>query len=192
MIIKEHVILALDEDLKKKRQELIELIKECDVVKSEIADQRRWKNDVYTQQVSISSELYTLESILQETQKIMERNRENFHKLTDKQREKINEFNEKIAESMEILAEYEGKELIDIDSENRKRKISISKKSKELQEIKDDIQSLKNERIEFEKEKEETRRKLDEEHQRYIDYMDNLVIRERDVEILEKRFSKIN
>lgn len=122
----------------------------------------------------------------------MERNRENFHKLTDKQREKINEFNEKIAESMEILAEYEGKELIDIDSENRKRKISISKKSKELQEIKDDIQSLKNERIEFEKEKEETRRKLDEEHQRYIDYMDNLVIRERDVEILEKRFSKIN
>lgn len=41
MIIKEHVILALDEDLKKKRQELIELIKECDVVKSEIADQRR-------------------------------------------------------------------------------------------------------------------------------------------------------
>lgn len=69
---------------------------------------------------------------------------------------------------MKILAEYEKKELIDIDSENRKRKTAISKKSKELQEIKDDIQSLKNERIEFEKEKVNTRKELDEEHERYI------------------------
>lgn len=56
----------------------------------------------------------------------------------------------------------------------------------------DDAKSLKDERIAFEKEKNDIMVALDEERNRYIDYMNNLVIRERDVQILEKRFSKNN
>lgn len=53
--------------------------------------------------------------------------------------------------------------------------------------MKDDSESLKNERIAFEKEKSDTMTALDEERNRYIDYMNTLVRRERDVEILENR-----
>ncbi len=56
----------------------------------------------------------------------------------------------------------------------------------------DDAKSLKDERIAFEKEKNDIMVALDKERNRYIDYMNNLVIRERDVQILEKRFSKNN
>ncbi len=51
----------------------------------------------------------------------------------------------------------------------------------------DDAKSLKDERIAFEKEKNDIMVALDEERNRYIDYMNNLASRERDIEILENR-----
>lgn len=51
----------------------------------------------------------------------------------------------------------------------------------------DDAKSLKDERIAFDKEKNDIMVALDEERNRYIDYMNNLESRERDIEILENR-----
>ena len=42
----------------------------------------------------------------------------------------------------------------------------------------DDAKSLKNERIAFEKEKNDTRQALDEEHEKYVNYMNSLEKRE--------------
>ena len=74
-----------------------------------------------------------------------------------------------------------------MDSENRKIKKELTKAKKELQAMLDDAKSLKDERIAFDKEKNDIMVALDEERNRYIDYMNNLASRERDIEILENR-----
>ena len=182
----DHKILAQEEIIEKLRLEIVWLTHERDNLLLWNTELMRWKSEINSIKESTSKELYTIESILEETQKVMERNKENFYKLTDKQREKIKEFNEKIAEHIAILEEYEWKELIDIDSENKKIKKELSKAKKELKAMLDDAKELKKEREEFEKQKESVRKELDEERERYINYMNSLEKREETIKWREE------
>lgn len=182
----DHKILAQEEIIEKLRLEIVWLTHERDNLLLWNTELMRWKSEINNIKESTSKELYTIESILEETQKVMERNKENFYKLTDKQREKIKEFNEKIAEYISILEKYEWKELIDIDSENKKIKKELSKAKKELKAMLDDAKELKKEREEFEKQKESIRKELDEERERYINYMNSLEKREETIKWREE------
>ncbi len=183
----DHKILAQEEIIEKLRLEIVWLTKERDNLILWNTELMRWKSEINNIKESTSQELYTIESILEETKKALDKNSVHFYKITDKQKEKLQELSTAIQERLDELAIQEGKELIDIDSENQKIKKELTKAKKELKAMIDDANSLKDERIVFNKEKEDTRKELDEERQRYIDYMNNLVIRERDIEILENR-----
>lgn len=188
----DHKILAQEEIIEKLRLEIVWLTKERDSLLLWNTELMRWKSEINNIKESKEKELYTIESILEETKKALDKNSVHFYKITDKQKEKLQELNTAIQERLDELSIQEGKELIDIDSENQKIKKELTKAKKELKAMIDDIQSLKDERIAFEKEKNDIMAALDQERNRCIDYMNNLVIRERDVEILEKRFSKNN
>ena len=183
----EHKTLAQEETIEKLRLEIIKLSIERDSLLSWNAELIRAKTETQNITGAVSQELYTIETIIEETQKTLDKNSVHFHNLTEKQRAKLQELSTAIQDRLDELAIQEGKELIDIDSENRKIKKELTKARKELQSMKDDSESLKNERIAFEKEKSDTMTALDEERNRYIDYMNTLVRRERDVEILENR-----
>ena len=128
----------------------------------------------------------TIESILTETQKALEKQSHHFVNLTEKQKNKIQSLNTSIQERLDELALQEGKELIDIDSENRKIKKELNSARKELQKAKDDAESLKNERLAFEQEKQDTRQALDDERALYLDYMSSLEKRELTVKWQEE------
>lgn len=183
----DHKILAQEEIIEKLRLEIVWLTKERDSLLLWNTELMRWKSEINNIKESKEKELYTIESILEETKKALDKNSVHFYKITDKQKEKLQELNTAIQERLDELAIQEGKELIDVDSENRKIKKELTKAKKELQSMLDDAKSLKDERIAFDKEKNDIMVALDEERNRYIDYMNNLESRERDIEILENR-----
>ena len=183
----DHKILAQEEIIEKLRIEIVWLTQERDNLLLWNAELMRWKLEVSTIKESTSQELYTIESILDETRKALDAQSNHFASLTESQIDTIQELNDGIQERLDELAIQEGKELIDVDSENRKIKKELTKAKKELQSMLDDAKSLKDERIAFEKEKNDIMVALDEERNRYIDYMNNLASRERDIEILENR-----
>ena len=183
----DHKILAQEEIIEKLRLEIVWLTHERDSLILWNTELMRWKTETVNLTESKSQELYTIESIIEETKKTLDKNSIHFHNITEKQRVKLQELSTAIQERLDELSIQEGKELIDIDSENRKIKKELTIARKELQSMLDDAKSLKDERIAFEKEKNDIMVALDEERNRYIDYMNNLASRERDIEILENR-----
>lgn len=181
----------MEEECEKLRLEIVKLYAERDTVLGEIVDQRRGKQVVSVQSETIKSELVTIESILTETNKALEKQSAHFSSLTEKQKDKIQSLNSKIQEKLDIFALQDNKEILDIDSENRKFKKELTIARKELQKAKDDAESLKNERIAFDKEKEDTRQTLDKERATYLDYMSSLEAREQKITLSEKRFEKL-
>ena len=149
----DHKILAQEEIIEKLRIEIVWLTQERDNLLLWNAELMRWKLEVSTIKESTSQELYTIESILDETRKALDAQSNHFASLTESQIDTIQELNDGIQERLDELAIQEGKELIDVDSENRKIKKELTKAKKELQSMLDDAKSLKDERIAFEKEK---------------------------------------
>ncbi len=180
----------MEEEIERLRLDIIKLHLEKDKVLSEIEDQRRGKQTVAVESQSIKSELVTIESILTETQKALEKQSHHFANLTEKQKDKIQSLNTSIQERLDELALQEGKELIDVDSENRKIKKELNIARKELQKAKDDAESLKNERVAFEKEKQDTLQAINEERAKYECYMGSLEKREQKIVLSEKRLEK--
>lgn len=180
----------MEEECEKLRLDIVKLTGERDRVLGEIDDQRRGKQIVSIQSEAKQSELVTIESILTETHKALEKQSAHFSSLTEKQKDKIQSLNSKIQEKLDIFALQDSKEIIDIDSENRKFKKELTIARKELQKAKDDAESLKNERIAFDKEKDDTRQALDEERAKYLDYMSSLEAREKKIALSEKRLEK--
>lgn len=180
----------MEEEIEKLRLEIVELHKEKDKVLSEIKDQRWGKQVVSVQSETIKSELSTIEFILIETQKALNKQSHHFAHLTEKQKEKIQSLNTSIQERIDELSLQEGKELIDFDSENRKIKKELNIARKELKKALDDAKSLINERVAFDKEKQDIRQSLDEERALYINYMGSLEKREQRIVLSEKRLER--
>ena len=183
----DHKILAQEEIIEKLRLEIVWLTHDRDNLLLWNKELIRGKTETVNLTESKYHELYTIESILEETRKALDKNSIHFYNITDKQKEKLQELSIAIQDRLDELAIQEGKEIIDVDSENRKIKKELTKAKKELQAMLDDAKSLKDERIAFDKEKNDIMVALDEERNRYIDYMNNLESRERDIEILENR-----
>lgn len=181
----------MEEECERLRLKIVELHLEKDKVLSEIEDQRRGKKTVSVQSESIKTELVTIESILIETQKALDKQSNHFANLTEKQKDKIQSLNTSIQERLNELALQEGKELIDVDSENRKIKKELTIARKELQKVKDDAESLKNERISFNKEKDDIIQALNEERVKYLNYMRSLEAREQKIVLSEKRLEEL-
>lgn len=180
----------MEEECEKLRLEIVKLYAERDTVLSEIIDQRRGKQVVSVQSEAIKSELVTIESILTDTNKALEQQSAHFSSLTEKQKDKIQSLNSKIQEKLDVFALQDGKEIIDIDSENRKFKKELSLKRKELQEITDLLEENKklvdttNKKIEKEQER------MKKEKAELLEYRTNLEEREKLVALSEKRLEK--
>ena len=186
----DHKILAQEEIIEKLRIEIVWLTQERDNLILWNKELIRGKTETVNLTESKYHELYTIESILEETRKALDKNSIHFYNITDKQKEKLQELNTAIQERLDELAIQEGKELIDVDSENRKIKKELTKAKKELQSMLDDAKSLKDERIAFEKEKNKTKKELDEERERYINYMNSLEKREETIKWREELHEK--
>ena len=186
----DHKILEQNEIIEKLRLEIVSLTQEKDNLISWNTELIRWKTETVNITESKTQELYTIESIIEETQKTLDKNSIHFHNLTDKQKSKLQELSIAIQDRLDELAIQEGKELIDIDSENRKIKKELTIARKELQTMLDDAKLLRNERIAFEKEKNDIRQAINEERAKYIDYMASLEKREQKIVLSEKRLEK--
>lgn len=186
----DHKILAQEEIIEKLRLEIVWLTHDRDNLLLWNKELIRGKTETVNLTESKYHELYTIESILEETRKALDKNSIHFYNITDKQKEKLQELNTAIQERLDELAIQEGKELIDIDSENRKIKKELTKAKKELKAMIDDAKSLKDERIAFEKEKEDIMVALNEERNRYIGYMNSLEKREKTLKWQEEMHEK--
>lgn len=123
----------LEDECEKLRLNIIELVKIRDTTLNEINDQRRGKQEVFMQAISIGNEVFALETHLNATLQSLNDSRVSFYGITDKQRAKIEELNNSIANRLSELSIQEGKEIIDIDALNIEFKKEISKTKKELQ-----------------------------------------------------------
>lgn len=123
----------LEDECEKLRLNIIELVKVRDTTLNEINDQRRGKQEVFMQAISIGNEVFALETHLNATLQALNDSRVSFYGITDKQRAKIEELNNSIANRLSELSIQEGKEIIDIDALNIEFKKEISKTKKELQ-----------------------------------------------------------
>lgn len=180
----------MEEEIERLRLDIVKLYSEKDNILNEISDQRDGKQVVARQSEIIKSEISTVESILEATREALYKESHHFYNLTSKQKDKIQELNTAIQERLDELSLQEGKELIDFDSENTKIKKELTKARKELQKAIDDAESLKSERIAFDKEKEDIQQALDEERAKYLDYMGSLEKREQKIILTEKRLEK--
>lgn len=123
----------LEDECEKLRLNIIELVKIRDTTLNEINDQRRGKQEVFMQAISIGNAVFALETHLNATLQSLNDSRVSFYGITDKQRAKIEELNNSIANRLSELSIQEGKEIIDIDALNIEFKKEISKTKKELQ-----------------------------------------------------------
>ena len=127
----------------------------------QIRDQRNGNVEVQTNTYNKKAELKSIESILENTAKELEKSRQFFYKLTDNQKEKIALLNQDINKKVEELSEYSKIKLIDKEAENKRIKNLIKEKIKEVEELELKKVSLKKEIDEFEKYRTKESQKLD-------------------------------
>ena len=179
------------EKSEKIRQELIWLTKERDKVLEEIREQRRGNIEVFHNTNYIKQDISSLENILIETKKAIEKEQNNFHTFTEKQKIAINKLNKDINDKLQIFEVYNNKKLIDIDSINLKYKEQKQAKNIELQALQDDIDKLKKEKQIFWKWKEQEEERINNLVQYNETTKQNLKEEEKRLKVLKERLQKL-
>jgi hypothetical protein len=99
--------------------------------------------------------VYSLEQFLEQIYNSLDQRSTSFYERTDKQQSIIKELAQKITDKTYELCEYEKKELIDIDAENKRIKETLKEQKKDVIQLNDKIKTLQQERDLMYKEKEE-------------------------------------
>ncbi len=127
--------VQLLKDIKDLQLKKAEALLELWVVKREIADQRKGKNTVQKEQSDIEWRLSTVESVLKQTEQIYARRQADYSSLSESKKQEITKLSVRLQVLQKLIAEYEGKELIDIDTMNRNYKQQLSEKQKEMTDL---------------------------------------------------------
>ena len=180
------------EEIKRLNLEYAEARNKLDVVLEQIRDQRNGNVEVQTNTYNKKAELKSIESILENTARELEKSRQFFYKLTDNQKEKIALLNQDINKKVEELSEYSKIKLIDKEAENKRIKNLIKEKIKEVEELELKKVSLKKEIDEFEKYRTKESQKLDKQKKYQETVKSALAKRTKDLNRKEKRLNKLH
>lgn len=180
-------IISQKEIIEKLRLDIVDLTKERDNLILWNIELMRWKNEIYSVSIKKNEELYTTESILEETKKTLNETSLHFVNLTENQKEIIKNLDKSIQERIKELSVQEWKELIDFDEENRKIKRKLTEKKQELQIVIEDLQEKEKEKEKIENYIKEQLEFIEKEKQDILSIKNNLEIREKDIRIKEKR-----
>lgn len=191
MIITWETKAMLLSEIKALQEEKAALICDIDIIKNQISDQRRGKNEVYQETEQIKWSIYQLTSSLSTTKEQETEALQRFHKIVESQQRTIDSLSKSIKEYQDELDNMRQTKIIDVNKINQSHKKSIDASLIQLSELQTKIQQLEQLSKLIEKDNEINQNKLNSERSSIETQRTQLNIKSKNLEARELKRARL-